>query len=490
MFRKSPRPKSDVWDINVSSSRRRDRRLSSSAPSRNDGHRALAKTLSDQSKNDKGSSQGDISDKTRCRLSQDTEDTDLDSSADSSRGSFLLDDNDDVTCIEMGQLGAALRQLGDALPEQNSSRSYRKLKSRSHKRRSKNIVAKCVNPCNNSDSEKEESIYTSNVGFPKDFHSWHALNKSEIINITTNNTFHIPRELAKSESCRELRLTRNMFEDGEGFSIVPESIKMLKNLEVLSLRGNNLQDIQLQFCDLLKLRELHLDYCGLYETPKSLAFCSNLRKLVLDHNNLESIYSSSVKFIDHLQHLSLVGNKIIHLSDLRCSNLTSLDLSENQLEGISDDAFLHTQYLQKLYLRSNKLRVLPTSLYELKGLKYLDASYNQLAKLHEEVNKLKELRYLNVSYNDLTRIPKSITELALPDDRFLCGKNPLQKPPLDVCLNGLKAILDYYTALEKASEIHNKRMRMILLGETTAGKFRLSFCNLFSFISLENRIVL
>lgn len=107
------------------------------------------------------------------------------------------------------------------------------------------------------------------------------------------------------------------------------------NLQVLSLKNNNLSDIsQLQNNQLLQ--QLFLDYNNLEsdDWPIITDFFRSLKHLHLNYNNMNEI-STEIGSLENLGDLYLVHNGIYDVSPLaRAPSISVLDLSEN--EGITE----------------------------------------------------------------------------------------------------------------------------------------------------------
>lgn len=123
--------------------------------------------------------------------------------------------------------------------------------------------------------------------------------------------------------------------------------------------------------------------------------------------------------------------------------------------------------LQKFCIQLNRLRALPSSICEMKSLRYLDAHFNALHGLPHAIGRLINLEVLNMSsnFNDLTEVPETIGELinlreldlsnnqirALPEmiyqlqhlNKLIVDQNPLVVPPLEVASKGVEAIKEY-----------------------------------------------
>lgn len=123
--------------------------------------------------------------------------------------------------------------------------------------------------------------------------------------------------------------------------------------------------------------------------------------------------------------------------------------------------------LQKLSIQLNKIRVLPTSICEIRSLQYLDAHFNELHGLPHAIGRLSNLEVLNLgsNFNNLAELPETVGDLiklrdldlsnnqihALPDTFFRLDNlfqlkldgNPLMIPPMEIVNKGLEAVLEF-----------------------------------------------
>lgn len=127
-------------------------------------------------------------------------------------------------------------------------------------------------------------------------------------------------------------------------------------------------------------------------------------------------------------------------------NLKKLDLSHNQLEFLSESIKIWTQ-LEELNLSCNELTDLPLhGIEHLKNLTNLDVSGNALKRLPESIGCLKKMKILNVEENYLKELPKEIgqcTSLEL----LTVSSNELSQLPVE---------LKYLTSLVEFSAADNE----------------------------------
>ena len=104
--------------------------------------------------------------------------------------------------------------------------------------------------------------------------------------------------------------------------------------------------------------------------------------------------------------------------------MNSLLVWLKQIPRYKDLTLNELKNLKRLDLSSNQLTSIPKELGALKNLKILYLSYNQLTSIPKELGELKNLEYLHLYYNKLTSIPKELGELKNLEYLFL-HNNPL-----------------------------------------------------------------
>lgn len=177
-----------------------------------------------------------------------------------------------------------------------------------------------------------------------------------------------------------------------------------------------------------------------------------------------------------------------------CSSLVELDASFNNLLGLPINLGYGLVNLERLTIQLNKICYLPTSICQLRSLKYFDAHFNQIHSLPSEIGRLTSLEVLilNGNFNNLTEVPESISDLcnlreldlsdnqirALPDrfgrleklSKLNLDQNPLEVPPMVVVNKGPKAVKDFMDmrwanlVAEKQKAMHEANMPQDQIG--------------------------
>ncbi len=201
-----------------------------------------------------------------------------------------------------------------------------------------------------------------------------------------------------------------------------------------------------------------------FEDLKNL---KNLITLSLGSNVITDI--SFLKDLKNLTTLDLSYNQITDYSFFKyLKNLTTIDLSFSQITDYS--FFKNFKNLTTLDLKSNQITDI-SFLKDLKNITTLDLSYNQITDI-SFLKDLKNLTTLDLRSNQITELPYWITEFSMDItlDQYGNGlnlyNNPIDNPPLEIRKQGKDTIRNYF----ESTKIDNKELKIILLGNTTAGK--------------------
>jgi internalin A len=177
------------------------------------------------------------------------------------------------------------------------------------------------------------------------------------------------------------------------------------NSEVLDLGGLNLLSIPPEIATLTNLKSLIVSHNQLTSLPEEIGSLKNLTSLLANHNRVQSIPAS-------------IGN---------LTNIQRLDISHNKLEVIPAELG-HLEKLEFLYLKENSIRVLPKELGNLKSITVLDLDGNHLTSIPREIAQLSNLKTLDLYGNRITTFPFAITAITSLEKLYF-GNNKLKEIP-------------------------------------------------------------
>ncbi len=240
----------------------------------------------------------------------------------------------------------------------------------------------------------------------------------------------------------------------------------LTQLQTLDLNHNQLTNASFPE-GLTQLHRLHLNYNQLTNVsfPEGL---TRLQTLDLSHNDLTNV--SFLQGLTQLQTLDLNYNKLTNVSFPEgLTLLHTLHLNHNQLTNAS---FLQglTQ-LHTLHLNHNQLT--NASFPEgLTRLKTLDLSNNNLTNV-SFLQGLTQLQTLHLSNNEINVFPERfLLSLPLLKQLYIHGNriNNIPKEHFEgTNRNALANIRAYFASIKQGS-IQNDEVKLIVVGNTTAGK--------------------
>lgn len=174
--------------------------------------------------------------------------------------------------------------------------------------------------------------------------------------------------------------------------------------------------------------------------PNRLSTLLHLRSLYLDNNKL--IFIPEIGSLIQLEELSLENNELTLLpesfSNLR--SLKTLNLSKNNLKCLNGAMFKNFEQLVVLWLNECGLMYLPNEIGCLNSLEKLGLKSNKLEEIPVDFGRLVKLRWLSLENNLLCDLPvdefKKLTEL----NHLNLSGNKLESVP--EFLSGLKKSLN------------------------------------------------
>ena len=126
--------------------------------------------------------------------------------------------------------------------------------------------------------------------------------------------------------------------------------------------------------------------------------------------------------------------------------------------------------LEELHLRGNRnLHDKNLLIPMLENLRCLDLSNCNLNSVPNMVFELPNIMVLNMNSNKLKELPECFTNLIEKNVLVDLRNNKLWKPPQAICDNASE-ILNYLKSIAKYGQAHSQRLRVLVVGNTNAGK--------------------
>jgi internalin A len=181
-----------------------------------------------------------------------------------------------------------------------------------------------------------------------------------------------------------------------------------------------------------------------------------LNSLYLGFNQIQGI--SFLKDLKSLNTLYLSDNQIQDISFLKdLKSLNTLYLSDNQIQ---DYSFLKDlKSLNSLYLSNNQIQDI-SFLKDLESLNTLDLRSNQIQDIQPLLFLIK--KGISVKWEDYS------------ERSVMLYSNPISNPPIEIVKEGNEAILNYFAELDKQGEVPLYEAKMLIIGESGAGKTTLA----------------
>lgn len=252
-----------------------------------------------------------------------------------------------------------------------------------------------------------------------------------------------------------------------------ESIEGMSNLQYLNLSNlrydensivNELDFSKLQH----SLVSLNISENELQSVPESVYSLSGLKSFFIDSNNLVSLPENLIDNMPELSVLSIsnCGFESIPSEIFKLENLTYLDLSYNSLKSISgdNDRITKLENLNYLNLSGCGLDAFPTNILDMAELSNLSLSNNSIKELPggvDGIGKLKKLTYLNIDNCELDMFP-DITQNKYLESINICG-NYINSIPDTIDISSMPQLMylnledNYFISVPMSLVDHNKK---------------------------------
>jgi len=172
--------------------------------------------------------------------------------------------------------------------------------------------------------------------------------------LTGNNLRWLPNSFSNLINLKTLILSggyaqlsaKNYIVGTNDFSVFPEPIRGMKNLEILSFSGTKITFISEWIKELKKLKTLFIgSHPKLNTLPEAIYKLDNLENLSISDNNLTAL-STSIGNLKKLKHLDIKHNKISILPNSlsKLENLESITMQNNNIKKLPNDLDVYYIY--------------------------------------------------------------------------------------------------------------------------------------------------
>lgn len=205
--------------------------------------------------------------------------------------------------------------------------------------------------------------------------------------------------ICRIESLRDLKLSGNLL-----WGTLEPCFGQLTNLEILDLHGNNLQLLPSEFSQLKRLRVLNIAENSFESLPFGLLSKLPLTQLNARNNKLSGILiADEVEALSTLQSIDVSSNQLTSIvrqnSTVAMPALSQLCVSMNRIQALPDMSTWAE--LITLTADENCINAFPEGLTELRKLKSIDFSSNDIRTVPAEVGRMASLGMLRLSGNPL-----------------------------------------------------------------------------------------
>lgn len=166
----------------------------------------------------------------------------------------------------------------------------------------------------------------------------------------------------------------------------------------------------------LRLTQLDLSDCGLYEIPQEVFELTELQTLILGKNYPPRADQSNRNQISYIP---------VEISLLK--NLRGLGFANNNFIEFPT-VITNLPYLQTLMMNDNQLSLLPAEIGQLRHLRILGLNNNQLYDLPAEIGNVRRLKVLGLTNNRLTQLPDTVRNLTYLEQLGLSGNQLTEIP--------------------------------------------------------------
>ncbi|NXL48031.1 LRIQ4 protein, partial [Podilymbus podiceps] len=267
--------------------------------------------------------------------------------------------------------------------------------------------------------------------------------KLAVLDLSHNLLHKLPPGLKNLTEMRVLKLSANSLEK------FPHQICWLP-LSCVYLRNTRLHEVPGSFSRLTSVRILELSENCFYEIPKGICTMKNLEVLALDGNQIqEAFIPAEVRELTSLKCLSLSENQLSSFPReiFLLESLERLYLGQDKgikFRSLPED-ISKLKNLKELHMENNCLEYLPAAIGLLTHLKIPDCCSHLLKQLPDSlchVQGKNSLQKLLLQNHQLSQLPEDLDSLQQLELVLVDG-NPMADPQTGVCCQGTSAIWEY-----------------------------------------------
>jgi Leucine-rich repeat (LRR) protein len=218
----------------------------------------------------------------------------------------------------------------------------------------------------------------------------------EILDLYGQNLNEISADVIQLKHLKELNIGANPNLD---IQKTFQLLSQIKTLEILSLEDCKLKSIPKEISLLINLKDLNISGNKLSRLPNEICKLKNLEVLDLYSNNLLHL-PKDIHKLKELKYVNCNSNRIRQLPDsISLIKIKTLQLGANSNLDIDQvvSALFFSTSIDTLILYNCNIKNIPTIIYHLRSLKYLDLGGNPYKTVPLELGQLTNLTTLRLT---------------------------------------------------------------------------------------------
>lgn len=262
---------------------------------------------------------------------------------------------------------------------------------------------------------------------------------------------------------RQLQLTNGRLK------FIPTELQNFRNLKYLDFFGNNINSVPDWFFQLSELENLSFNKNKFEEIPSLIFLLPNLNSFTIRENKISEIDRQKLENLLKIKKIDISYNNIQFLPNV---NTTVIDTEEFYCKGNKLTEFPHcirsAKKIRKIILSENNITSFEDFDFELlTEVEELDLSYNNITYLPSSIGNLKKLKFLNLAGNKLQNLPEEFEGLVSLEKLEFSG-NPIARVPVEIEAQGVQGVINYYLSL--GNNVKLFEAKLLIVGQGSVGK--------------------